>query len=265
MEKIDFSKIYSFSKLGRFEKCPLDYYFFYLDPKWKGYQKPRDYKTKGIAVHGALTLFYHLPVQERNFQSLKDCLGQAWFSEIDLTKKPPLGKIGGFNTIGDERRAYLESLKMLKNFFDLKEINPSLFYIPTRDIRDSFEDYESMIQPVDSDDFISGKFDRIDKLEDGTLRIVDFKTGKKNQNRFQLDFYRVLAELNFKIPVSVVSFYYLAKGEIVDFSVSNINLQEIKEKIFKKLKKIKSTKEFSPKPSRLCHYCDFKEICEQAP
>jgi len=265
MTNKDFSKIYSYSKLERFKKCPLNYYFYYLDPKWKGYKKPKDYNTKGTAVHGAITLFYHLKPEQRNFQNLKDCLYQAWFSEVDPSKKPPLGEIGGFNNLAHERRVYSEALKALRNFFNLGDHNPPLFYLPTKNIRYSFSDYEDSIQPLDEQFFISGKFDRIDKLQDGTLRIIDFKTGRKNQDRFQLNFYRILAELNFKMPVSLVSFYYLAKGEIVNFSVSNNTFQVMKEEILERLKMIESAKEFPPKPSRLCAYCDFKEICPAFP
>jgi len=236
----------------------MDYYFYYLDPKWKGYQEPKDYNTKGSAVHGALTLFYNLPLKKRDFQTLKDCLLRAWFSDVDKAKQPPLSKIGGFDTLEQERNAYRDSLEILKKFFGLGDINPPLFYIPTENIKNSFCDYEEMIRPIDDESFISGKFDRIDRLEDGTLRIVDFKTGRKQQNEDQLDFYRVLAELNFKIPVSVVSFYYLAKNEIIDFQIPGADFLEIKSKILEKVRETREAKKFPPKHSKLCDYCDFK-------
>jgi len=257
----DFSKVYSFSRLDKFEKCPMDYYFYYLDPEWKGYKKPKDYNTKGSAVHGAITLFYHLSPPERTFKNLKDLLYEAWFSETDLKRTPPLGELGGFNSLSHERKIYFDTLKALKNFFNLKDIEPPLFYLPTKDIKHSFSDYESMVQPIHEEFSISGKFDRIDKLSDGTLRIIDFKTSRNHQDRFQLDFYRILAELNFKLPVSKVSFYYLTEGQIVDFPVFNNDHQDFKDKILERAMIIKNTQEFTPKTSNLCKYCDFKEIC----
>ena len=259
--KIDFSKIYSFSKLKRFEKCPLDYYFYYLDPKWKGYKKPRDYRTKGQAVHGAITLFYYLPEKKRNFENLKECLKKSWFSEADLTKKPPLGELGGFKDIDHERRTYFEALKLLKNFYELGEITPPIFYLPTIEIKDSFPDYEDLIKPINEEFSISGKFDRIDKLEDGSLRIIDYKTGNENQDNFQLIFYKLLAELNFNQKVKIVSFYYLDRKKISDFNISNVTQEEIKNKILEKIKTIENTKEFKPRISKLCKHCDFFPIC----
>jgi putative RecB family exonuclease len=261
MGEIDFSKIYSFSKLKRFESCPLGYYFYYLDPKWKGYKKPKDYKTKGQAVHGAITLFYYLPPKERTFQNLKGLLEKAWFSETNSDKEPPLGKTGGFENLRHERTAYAQSLKLLKNFFYLEKPNPPIFYLPTKKIKDSFEDYEELIKPINDEFFISGKFDRIDRLGDGSLRVIDFKTSKNKQDKFQLIFYKLLAELNFDIPVKTVSFYKLDEKKILNFDVKNIDKDEIKSQVWGKIKNIKNSKNFNPKVSRLCAHCDFFDIC----
>lgn len=265
MNEIDFSRIYSYSKLELFNKCQQLYYFNYLDPVIapikKQFIKPRDYKTKGSAVHGAITLFYYLPTEARTFDNLKKCLNLAWFSEIDINKKPPLGEIGGFKDINQERKSYLDSLRLLYNFLKIEKEKPSFFYIPTKNIKESFSDYEEMIKPINENLFISGKFDRIDKLENGNLKVIDFKTGKDKNGFSQLEFYKLLAELNFKTKVDQVSYYYLNSKEIKNFDVSKIKNDQIKNKVLEKINIIRKTKEFSPRPSRLCGYCDFKEIC----
>ena len=261
MIEIDFGKIYSFSKLKRFENCPLNYYFYYLDPKWKGFQKPRSYKTKGQAVHGAITLFYYLPQKKRTFKNLKECLSQAWFSELNPLKDPPLGQIGGFKDLHHERLEYAQSLKLLKNFLETAEPNPPIFFLPTEKIKDSFDDYEELIKPLNESFYVSGKFDRIDQLKDGSLRIIDFKTSKNNEDEFQLIFYKLLAELNFQVPVKTVSFYYLNKKQISNLDVSNIKRGEIQNQVLEKIDEIENKKEFSPKVSPLCLHCDFLEIC----
>ncbi len=265
MAELDFSRIYSFSKLKLFENCPKLYHFFYLDPVIspikKQFIKPRDYKTKGQAVHGAITLFYHLPEKERTFPNLKKCLAEAWFSEENPYKKPPLGKVGGFSSLKKERKTYLDSLDLLKNFFEMEKESPSLFLIPTVKIKDSFEDYEKMIKPLNKDFSISGKFDRIDKLDDGSLRVIDFKTGNNESDHFQLEFYKLLAELNFKTKVKKVGFYYLSKKKIKEIDVSDVKKEDLKKKVLDKIKEIRETETFDPNPGKLCYHCDFKEIC----
>jgi len=265
MNDIDFSKIYSYSKLTLFDKCPKHYYFNYLDPEIapikKDFIKPRDYKTKGQAVHGAITLFYHLPVDQRDFKNLRKCLLDAWYSEKDLEKEPPLGELGGFKDLDHERKSYQDSLVLLNNFYGIKDIDPDFFLLPMKNIKYSFDDYKDLIISIDEDISISGKFDRIDKLANGNLKIIDFKTGKNDQNYSQLEFYNLLAELNFKRKVDTVSFYNLKKRKIQNFDVSKVDNEEVKQKILKKIDIIKSTKNFYPKLSRLCSHCDFKEIC----
>jgi len=264
MQKIDFSKIYSYSKLELFKKCKKQYHFSYLDPLIspikKQFYKPRDYKTKGNAVHGAITLFYHLPKKKRTFEGIKKCLEKAWFSEIDASKVPPLGKTGGFLDLEHERQVYSDSLRQLKNFLKIEK-HPSLFYVPTKNIWESFCDYEDMIKPLGGGVMISGKFDRIDRLEDGSLRIIDFKTGKENGSFFQLEFYKLLAEMNFGNKVSQVSFYFLDSGKVRNFDVAEKDSSDTKKMILEKVNAIKKTERFFPMPTALCNHCDFQEIC----
>lgn len=269
-DNIDFSKIYSFSRLNLYDKCKKQYYFYYLDPeispRRKEFIKPRDYKTKGGAIHNALTLFYHIPYKERKFKKLRNFLFDSWFAENEPIKAPPLGEIGGFKDIEHERKTYGQSLLLLKNFFEFKDMNPSIFYLPTKNIRYSFDDYKEMIKPVDKDSdlSISGKFDRIDKLENGNLRIVDYKTGKNgHDDTFQLEFYAYLAYLNFGLNTDIVSFYCLGNKKILNFDFSKIDIEKTKNKIIEKINIIENTPEdrFSPNPNVFCSHCDFKEIC----
>lgn len=263
---INLAKTYSFSKLESFDKCKKLYYFNYLDPEIypikKQFLKPRDYNTKGQAVHGAITLFYYLPQEKRTFENLKVCLKEAWYSEKNLEKNPPLGELGGFKNLSHERKVYKECLEILWKFFNLEKF-PNLFFVPDKNLKDSFGDYKKMIQPISKNFFISGKFDRIDNFKNKKLRVVDFKTGKSPSNFFQLEFYKYLAELNFENKVGEVSFYYLSKKRIIkNFNASKIKNKDIKEKILNKIKIINKTKDFAPRPSRLCAHCDFQEICD---
>lgn len=264
MKKIDFSKVYSYSRLACFEKCPKQYYFNYLDSEValikKQLKKQRDYQTKGSAVHDAITLFHHLPSNKRVFETMKDCLLKAWYSENNPLIKPPLGQAGGFENLEHERRIYRECLFLLKNFFEMGENNPKIFYLPTKEIKYSFKDYEGLVKPLIGQLSISGKFDRIDKLKNN-LKIIDYKTGGRVQDEFQLYFYKVLAETNFKKKVSLVSFCYLNQSRNEDFDVTKVKTEKIKDEIINKAKKIEKAEKFPTKPNKLCSYCDFQEIC----
>ncbi len=266
---IDYTKIYSSSKLKLFTQCPQEYFFNYLDPvkmkmKTKLKQMPENiysFHTLGKAVHNAITLFYYLPLSQRTEETLLKKLEEAWVSEARWNKKPPLLQWGGFESLEEERGVYTEAIKMLKNFLRMTEENPAIHYLPTEDFRRSIKDYQDLIVALNDDYDISGKFDLITKNDDGSLHIIDFKTSKKEEtDPFQLDFYQLLAELNFDQPVKKASFYFLKTGKKKNFEVKKKG-EEIKNEVLGKIEKIKKTKEWQPRPSKLCQYCLFTSFC----
>lgn len=267
--KIDYSKIYSPSRISLFSQCPQQYFFYYLDPvkkkmKTKLKQMPENifpFHTLGKAVHNAITLYYYLPLSQRTEENLLRKLEEAWISEARWNKKPPLLKWGGFESIEEERGVYTEAIKMLKNFMKMADENPAIHYLPTEDFRRSIKDYHDLITSLTDDYDISGKFDLITKDEDGSLHIVDFKTSKKDDtDQSQLDFYQLLAELNFDRPVKKTSFFFLKPGKKKTFKTKKKS-EEIKNEVLEKIEKIKKTKEWQPKPSKLCKYCLFTSFC----
>lgn len=267
---IDFSKIYSPSRIDCFYKCPKQYHFSFIDPvysrmknKLKKYpENIWPFNTLGKAVHNAITLFYHLPESQRTEENLKEQLKKTWESEAMWNKKPPLGKWGGFESLEEERESYKEAILMLKNFLKITEIAPSFKYLPTENLKKSIDDYINLITPISKDYDISGKFDLIIQ-QGGALHIIDFKTGKNEEEAsgFQLRFYKLLAEEKYKKPVKKTSFYFLRSGSIKESRSKKEDTEEIKKEILGKIKEIKSTKDFVPQPSGLCRFCIYKNFC----
>lgn len=120
-----------------------------------------------------------------------------------------------------------------------------------------------LITPLSGSFSISGKFDLVVKNPEGYLEIIDFKTGKKNDNYFQLKFYKLLAEIKFKKQVSKASFYFLGSGDIEKFDLDKQGRGEIKDEVIEKINQILLAKEFEPRPSRLCKFCLFKTFCPE--
>ncbi len=112
---------------------------------------------------------------------------------------------------------------------------------------------------------VRGFIDRIDDV-DGKLKIVDYKTGKpKDKLSFdekeQLLIYQMAVRDLFKEDVSSVAFYYLNNNTEVEFLGTDEELIKVQEKIVKNIEEIKKG-EFPPKPSQLCKFCDYFDICE---
>lgn len=112
---------------------------------------------------------------------------------------------------------------------------------------------------------IRGVIDRIDKIGD-KIKIIDYKTGSpKSRLSFgekeQLFIYQLAAREIFDQEVGALSFYYLENNTEVEFIGTDSELEKVNKKIIKTIQDIHQG-EFLPKPSILCRYCDFKEICE---
>jgi CRISPR/Cas system-associated exonuclease Cas4 (RecB family) len=151
---------------------------------------------------------------------------------------------------------------MLLNFYKTYDQKQKIKLLPTKDLPKSIEDYKKLIKPISPDFDISGKFDLVLELDDGNLAVVDFKTSKREESDdFQLQFYKLLAELNFKTLVSKAGFYYLRTGNIKKFDLSKKDTEKIKADILDKIKKIKKEKKFETRPSKLCKYCLFRTFC----
>lgn len=111
------------------------------------------------------------------------------------------GKRGGFKGTKEEAAFGKKGLAMLDNFFvNLNLLEPDL---PA---------YDFLRHLIGTDIVLNGKVDFIGRLTDGSLHVMDFKTGVKDEeDSLQLHIYAILAESNFQKPVSKLSFWYLER------------------------------------------------------
>ena len=147
--------------------------------------------------------------------------------------------------------------KILKKFYKDISANPPK-------VRSLEQDFMIKIAGVS----VKGKIDRIDELADGTVELVDYKTGTpKDQTKLdsgskrQLLLYQVAAERVLGLKPSKLTFHYLEDGSKVEFLGKKKDLEKLEEHIYEIVTKIKEGK-FSPTPGWQCQYCDFKEICD---
>ena len=116
------------------------------------------------------------------------------------------------------------------------------------------------------DYFFRGAIDRVDRLEDGSVEVIDYKTGSAKekltfQQKRQLILYKIVLEEAFGLKVSQLSFYYLENGTKVSFETKVKDEEKLKQEIAEVIEEIKKC-QFVPKPSMLCSFCDFRSICE---
>ena len=118
---------------------------------------------------------------------------------------------------------------------------------------------------------INGRIDRIDKLADGSLEIIDYKTGKGKEklstdDKQQLLIYQIAAQ---SLPeyknigeVSQLTFYYVNDDLRQSFIGKDKDIEKLKEKLLDTINKIRAGNFEATPEKHLCSYCEYKEICE---
>lgn len=114
-----------------------------------------------------------------------------------------------------------------------------------------------------------GAIDRVDSLPDGTVRIVDYKTGAaKDEDKIgfeekqQLLIYQIAALEVLEKKPAALAYVYLDNGSQVEFIGTDKELDKIREYMSSSIAAIRAS-EFNADPSEFkCKHCDFRDICE---
>ncbi len=243
------------SKINIYLNCHKQYYFEYLDPEIakikKQLKKKRAEMEMGSFVHDSLTLFFKNPIKQRNWPEMVEILKQVW--------NGPRGETYGFKSITEEREFYNQALNMLQWFVKNENLKPDIFSLPVSPPGNSFDDYIKI--PFGKDLELGGKIDRVDKLPNGNLEIVDYKTGKEKNDNLQLLIYIFLAEKIFAKKVESVKYIYLKTGNAPAIEPNLAERKEANEKIINIANQIKAEKDWEPNVSKLCDYCDYIDFC----
>lgn len=183
----------SYTALKDFLKCPRSYYLKnrYRDPKTGNrLQIASAPMTLGSLVHDAIK-WYLLTGRVASKDDVIKQYKNHWLKYR--------GKRGGFSSREEEADFGKRGLKMLDNFMEnAGNLEPQ---VPV---------FDFLRFQLDEKTVLNGKVDFVGELSDGSLHILDFKTGsKEEEDSTQLHTYAILAESNFQKPVSKISYWYL--------------------------------------------------------
>lgn len=266
----DLPKIFSFSQLRAYETCPFKYKLAHI---LKLPTKSSASLSFGSTIHNTLQIFY-CRVQEMNRAEQISLFGISNSSTATLTqtkvKVPSLEELVSiyeskwiddwYNSEFQKEQYYKKGKEILKIFYNSQEGN---WTIP--------EKLEESFRIKIGDYFLSGRIDRVDKQQDGTLEIIDYKTGKSKEkltgeDKEQLLIYQIAVE---QLPefrnlgkTGKLTFYYLEDDLRTSFVGEGKDIEKLKQKLLDLIGRIYN-KDFTATPSQFaCDYCDFKQICD---
>ena len=230
----------SYSSIFQYLECPLKYKFIYIDgfPKAK---KP--YLSFGDSLHQVLHYFYNTKIpQPPSIEQLLRFYQDIWVKD-------------GYENENEEKQYFNYGKQILTEFYD-KHIKD--FHIPFA-VENEFN--------IDVDGIsVTGKIDRIEKLSDNKIEIIDYKSNKnpfaldKLKKDFQLSMYQLGAEKKFGLEVEKLTFYHLCSQ--TPFSVGSHSKEQInalRKQIIEVADGIQKDR-FEPKMNNYCP-CELAQHC----
>jgi len=231
----------SFSQIGTYRKCPMQYKFAYI---YRIPGRKRAALTFGTVVHSALEDFFKM-VQERKAvdeNTLLDLYKNYWMPT-------------GYESKMQESAYKKSGQASLKTFFkNNKEIlsRPPLYLEKKLDLKIGGS-------------VVDVRIDRIDKIGKTDVEIIDYKTGKASDKRaaeksLQLDIYAIATKEVLGLNPKLLSFYYIGPNQKITTTRTAEQLEEAKGVVLETAELINS-EEFEPAPGRICKWCDYFSLC----
>ncbi len=239
----------SYSGLDSFSICPAKYKFQYIDriktPKIKE-------AVFGTLIHECLKVFHEpslpLPLSE---DELLKYFTEKWNADIYKDKQEE--SFAFYQGVDILKKYYLQNQNQKFNIINLE----ASFQIPISDNKEFHQ--------------ITGRIDRIDKLDDGTFEVIDYKTTKKMpaqsdvDNNFQLLIYYLgivnrWPSLEKEDRPVKLSLYYLRHGEKLSVIRKKEVIKETQQKILDLINQINKSK-FEPRVNPLCDWCQYQQYC----
>lgn len=233
----------SASAVDTYQRCGLQ---FKLERDWRIAARPAAAMQYGAAIHRVLKTY---------FDSIR--LGRPKTDEelvelfrIDLAS----AKI---------QEAYQHELYENLGVRQLQEFLVSARAIPASQVLHAEESFEIKI----GDTTVAGRIDRIDQRADGTVAIVDYKSGKARDQEaadesLQLSLYAIAAKEKWGYKVGALIFHNLEENVPVITTRSESQLLDARVCVEKAAKGI-AENVFEAKPGQHCNFCAYRSLCPE--
>jgi ATP-dependent helicase/DNAse subunit B len=228
----------SHSSMGDFLKCPRAYYLhnMYKNERGRKINIVNQHLSLGIAVHETLEGLLAYKTEDRFKKPLMQTLEENWVKVS--------GKVGGFKSQIEEDEAKVRAKSMIERVDGHRG--------PLNQLALKLKEHSNNMPPniylSEKDNIIlNGKVDWLQYVpQDDSVRVIDFKTGKNDEDpdSLQLPIYLLLLSDPHiqKRKVSGVAYWYIDRNnEPTNMQLPNIT--EAKERVLSVALKVKELRE----------------------
>lgn len=240
------------SRLNDFLSCPRKYYYGAVE------RLPRRYtyaSVKGSYVHALLEQLHALVASERTRDRIEGFVEAA---EAEVLTPEVREGLALDDALLDMLRT--ESLGIVDRYFAMEDPRAVIH-----------EGVEIPIRVTIEDTPLYGILDRLDRAEDGTTVIVDYKTGSVPRPAYETqafantELYAALCEAQFGARPRAIRLLYVAHGQTLERPVTSVNVtarRNVAVRSWSQIQQFYDDGAFPAKPSKsACRFCDFQDAC----
>ena len=249
---LDLPRTLSPSKVSAFTSCPLAFRYSQIERRP---EPPSPHAVKGTLVHAALEgLFWRHPAGERSRSAADAELERVWAGRLDDHEYAELG------LADEDEAAFLADARgLLDNYYRLEDPD-SVHTIGV----------EIGVETVVDGMRLRGVIDRLDVAADGSLVVVDYKTGRTPSERFErgslggVQTYALLCESMLGRAPAEVRLLFLREPVAICAQATPQTITGQRRRavaVWSAITRACDTEDFRPQVGPLCDYCNFRDLC----
>lgn len=238
------------SRITTFLACPLKYYWTYLDARGRYYLRAKSHYSFGSTLHKVLQRFHD--AGDTGVTTVSEALAAVEESWIDA----------GYSSAQEMQEALGEGKELVETYVTENLKAPS----PGRPIL-----IEKRLQ-MDMGAFnLLGIVDRVDEYPDGSLEIIDYKSGRQSvspediQYDLAMSCYQLLVRHHYPDRPVKATIIALRSNSRASFALADADALQFEADLRVLGQQILATEFDSVAPSvkELCRRCDFLSLCRQ--
>jgi DNA helicase-2/ATP-dependent DNA helicase PcrA len=231
----------SASAVDTYERCGLQ---FKLDRDWRLSARPAAAMQYGAAIHRVLKIYF----DSVNLGRAKTDEEMIELFRLDLVEAGILEK-------------YQHELYEKQGIAQLRDFLASARSLPPVQVLHTEQSFEIRV----GDTSVVGRIDRIDRRADGSVAIVDYKTGKARDQEnadesLQLSLYAIAAREKWGYTVGALIFHNLEENVPVITVRSEAQLLAARGRVEAAARGIADGK-FEARPGMHCNFCAYRSLC----
>ena len=161
------------------------------------------------------------------------------------------------------QEAYQHELYEQQGIAQLREFLASARTLPPPQVLHTEQSFEIRVGPSS----VVGRIDRIDRRPDGSVAIVDYKTGKARDQEnadesLQLSLYAIAAKEKWDYTVGALIFYNLEENVAVLTTRTEAQLLSARARVEDAAQGI-ADGNFPAKPGIHCNFCAYRSLCPE--